>query len=70
MRINTHKRGTHRRDRKSGGPIRVPDADVLAMRYMHEVERKAFHLVARAFPQCSENYVRQVLQYSVRAGVK
>jgi hypothetical protein len=67
MRTNTHKRGTHTHHRKPSGPVVVPDADIIAMRRMHQVDRKAMHLVQRAFPQYSAGYVRNVLQYVVRA---
>lgn len=70
MRTNTHKRGTHTRDRKPGGPVVVPDADIIAMRRMHEAERKPIHVVVRAFQQYSEHYVRGVLAYTLRAKVK
>lgn len=49
---------------------KVPDEIVLAMRRMHEVERKPFKDVFAAFPQYTKNYIVAILSYTLRAHLK
>jgi hypothetical protein len=48
----------------------VPDAVILEMRRMHEIERKTSLQVCSSFPQFTERYVRSVLGYLVRANLR
>jgi hypothetical protein len=49
------------------GKRTASDAEVIAMRTMHQVDRKPMHIVMRAYPQYSQDYVRSVLLYTVRS---
>lgn len=69
LNIRDTAQGKHTRERK-GPACKVPDADVAAIRYLHEVQRKTIAQVCRAFPHYQERYVRQVLHYVIRAKVK
>ena len=44
----------------------VPDSEILAMRRMHQIERKTAKEVIAAFPQYHWHYVREVLAYTIR----
>jgi len=49
------------------GKAKYPDEDILQMRRMHEVEGKSLKDVAAYFPELQEQYVRNVLNYTVRS---
>lgn len=45
----------------------IPDEVVLAIRTMHEIDRKTYTQVIAAYPQYSKHYVRSILNYELRA---
>ena len=58
----------HRQKYGAGaGKCTVTDEEVLAMRRMHQIDRMTIQQVARRFSQFTENYVRSILDYSIRA---
>lgn len=50
--------------------IKIPDEVILAMRQMHEIDRKTIRQVEESYPHVSINYVRRVLGYELRANLK
>lgn len=48
----------------------IPAETILAMRRMHEIERKTHQQVQRAFPDLQAEYVRRVLDYELRANLR
>lgn len=48
----------------------VPDAVILEMRRLHEIERKTMLEVCAVYPQFSQRYVRDVLGYILRANLR
>jgi hypothetical protein len=64
VRDNSKHKG--KRYPRQAGKCAIPDADVLAMRRLHQVERKTAMQVTRAFPQYSPDYVKAILQYTAR----
>lgn len=49
------------------GRIQVPNEVIVEMRRLHEVERLTVKQVQDRYPEYSTNYVKNVLQYIVRA---
>lgn len=52
------------------GKCTVPAETILAMRRAHEIERKTIQQVKDQFPQYSNEYVRSVLSYLIRANLR
>lgn len=50
--------------------VTVPDAAILAMRRMSEIDRKTTAQVIAAYPELSANYVRKILGYILRSTLK
>lgn len=45
----------------------IPDEVVLAIRTMHEIDRKTYNQVIAAYSQYSKHYIRSILNYELRA---
>ncbi len=52
------------------GKCTVPDVEVLDMRYRHEILRQPLFIVEKAYPQYSAHYVRDVIEYKIRAHLR
>lgn len=72
-----NKAGDHEKEKNGGAgrgrhhnTAKVPNEVILAMRRMHEVERASLREVQRAFPSYRERYVRNVLEYVIRANLR
>lgn len=62
--VRKNGQGRHHNNHK------VPDETVLAIRRMHEIDRKPLHIVMRAYPELSETYLRSLLSYQLRANLR
>lgn len=65
MKITTSTRDKRPRHKLA----RVPDAVIREIRWLHEEERKTHLQVCAVFPNLSETYVRDVIDYVTRAKV-
>lgn len=53
-----------------GTKAKISNEIILAIRTMHEVDRKPIKEVIQAYPDITENYIRRILQYELRAYIK
>lgn len=50
--------------------VTIPDATILEMRRLHEIERKTIQQVQKMYPDINGDYVRNVLSYIVRTNLR
>lgn len=67
LHVRDNTKATMRKPAALLGKRTIPDADILAMRRMYQVERKTLRQVQRAFADVCPRYIARVLVYEVRA---
>lgn len=67
---NAKKKKKEGRDRYIGRWAKYPDEDILTMRRQSEINRKTFQEICGNFPTYQKKYIREVLEYTIRAHLR